>query len=60
MWNSIKEGIHTTAQQVLGQDTAKKKAEWITEEVLKLCEQRKELRVKLEGGQHHSLRKEYN
>ncbi len=60
MWNSIKDGIHTTAQQVLGQDRVKKKSEWITEEVLKLCDQRKELRAKLEGGQHGNLRKEYN
>jgi exonuclease III len=60
MWNTIKDGIHTTAQQVLGQDRLKKKTKWITDEVLKLCHQRKELRAKLEGGQHDNSRKEYN
>lgn len=60
MWSSIKEGIHATAEQVLGQDKSKKKAEWITEEVLKLCDQRKELRAKLEAEQGGNLRKQYN
>jgi len=60
IWSAIKIGIHTTAEQVLGQDRLKKKSEWITQEVLKLCDQRKELRTKLEGGQQGDLRKEYN
>jgi hypothetical protein len=60
MWSSVKDSIHATAEQVLGRGGSKKKQGWITEKVLKLCDQRNELRVKLEVGQHGNLRKKYN
>lgn len=58
MWSVIKEGIHSTAEEVLGSAVQKKKPKWISDEVLQLCQRRKELREKIEQGQQS--RTEYN
>ena len=60
MWNRLEMPLRQQQSKSWAKTEKKKKADWITEEVLKLCDQRKELRTKLEEGQYDNLRKEYN
>lgn len=60
MWTSIKEGIHQTAEQVLGLEIRRKRPKWLSEEVLKLCDQRKGIRNKYETEHRQELKREYN
>lgn len=44
-WNKMKEAVKKTAMEVIGEKKNKPQKEWVSQEVLQLCKQRREIRI---------------
>jgi len=58
IWNKLKDGIETVAEEICGKDKFVKKQSWMTSEILKKMEERRESKNRKDDGQYKKLKHE--
>src|SRR5206468_3172522 len=56
IWNKLKEGIESVAEEICGKDQRLKKQSWMNSDILRLMEERRNCKIRKEEDQYKKLK----